>query len=213
MPRFTCYYEPMLKLPNYMYGHFSNVWVEDACKVLGPGFNSGPLGPLKGWGTLANYLLANCDQFTACNCETIYIECIFLSMGIVPMHQWKVPLKYQATLLFPSGPLGLGGAADTMVGGGVPTKWREQKSTSTYILKLRRNSAGVPYFITKASSRCHSPPPQLRSLRGFIVTLVVVIVIVIITAVTTILPPPSSVIYLIVVFVLSLCPLPFLIRL
>jgi hypothetical protein len=34
---------------------------------------SGPLGPLKGWGTLANYLLANCDQFTACNCETILI--------------------------------------------------------------------------------------------------------------------------------------------
>jgi len=45
MPRFTCYYEPMLKLPNYMhmghkkYGHCPNVWVEDACKVLGPGFN------------------------------------------------------------------------------------------------------------------------------------------------------------------------------
>jgi len=61
------------------------------------------------------------------------------------MHQWKVPLKYRAMLLFPSGPLGLGGAADTMVWGGVPTKWREQKSTNTYILKLRRNSMGVPY--------------------------------------------------------------------
>ncbi len=52
-------------------------------------------------------------------------------------------------------PLGLGGAADTMVWGGVPTKWREQKSTSTYILKLRRNAAGVPYFATEASSHCH----------------------------------------------------------
>ena len=78
-----------------------------------------------------------------------------LSMRIVPMHQWKVPLKYRAMLLFPSGPLGLGGAADTMVWGGVPTKWREQKSTSTYILKLRRNSMGVPYFVTKASSHRH----------------------------------------------------------
>ena len=67
---------------------------------------SGALGPLKGWGTLANYLLANCDQFTVCNCETIDIICIFLSMRIVPMHQWKVPLKYWAMLLFPSGPLG-----------------------------------------------------------------------------------------------------------
>jgi len=33
----------------------------------------GSLGPLKGWGALANYLLANCDHFTACNCETILI--------------------------------------------------------------------------------------------------------------------------------------------
>jgi hypothetical protein len=55
------------------YGQCPNVWVEDACKVLGSGFNvyRGSLGPLKGWGALANYLLANCDHFTACNCETI----------------------------------------------------------------------------------------------------------------------------------------------
>jgi hypothetical protein len=39
-------------------------------------------------------------------------------MRIVPMHQWKVPLKYRAMLLFPSGLLGLGGAADIMVWGG-----------------------------------------------------------------------------------------------
>jgi hypothetical protein len=67
------------------------------------------------WRTPANYLLANCDQFTACNCESIHIKCIFLSMRIVPMHQWKVPLKYRGMLSFPSGPLGLGQAADIMV--------------------------------------------------------------------------------------------------
>ncbi len=39
-------------------------------------------------------------------------------MIIVPVHQWKLPLKYRAMLLFRSGPLGLGGAADTMVWGG-----------------------------------------------------------------------------------------------
>jgi hypothetical protein len=39
-------------------------------------------------------------------------------MRIIPMHQWKVPLKYRAMLLFPIGPLGLGGVADTMVLGG-----------------------------------------------------------------------------------------------
>jgi hypothetical protein len=39
-------------------------------------------------------------------------------MGIVPIHEWKVPLKFRVMLLFqifPSGPLGLGQAADTMV--------------------------------------------------------------------------------------------------
>jgi hypothetical protein len=34
------------------------------------------------------------------------------------MHQWKVPLKYRGMLSFPSGPLGQGQAADTMVWGG-----------------------------------------------------------------------------------------------
>ena len=34
-------------------------------------------------------------------------------------------------------------------------KWREQKPTSTYILKLHRNSTGVPFFVTEASSCCH----------------------------------------------------------
>jgi hypothetical protein len=47
MPRFTCICEPLLELPNSMhmgpkkYGQCSNVWVEDACKVLGSGFNIG----------------------------------------------------------------------------------------------------------------------------------------------------------------------------
>ena len=38
-------------------------------------------------------------------------------MGIVPMHEWKVPLKYRGTLPYPSGSLGLGQVADTMVVG------------------------------------------------------------------------------------------------
>ena len=116
------------------------------------------------------------------------------------MHQWKVPLKYGAMLLFPSGPLGLEGAADTMVWVGVPTKWREQKSTSTHILKLCRNSTGCHIIIPKhplvatatavAAAR-RSPPPQPRSLRGFIIIVVAVIliVIVIVTAITTVFPP------------------------
>ncbi len=39
-------------------------------------------------------------------------------MGIVPMHEWKEPLKYRVMLPFLSGPLGLKQVADTMVWGG-----------------------------------------------------------------------------------------------
>jgi len=46
------------------------------------------------------------------------------------MYEWKMPLKYWGMLLYLSGPLGLGRAADTMVSvsGAVPVKWREQKN-------------------------------------------------------------------------------------
>jgi hypothetical protein len=48
--------------------------LKSLCEVLGMILKpSVTLGLHKGWGTLANYLLANCDQFTACNCETILI--------------------------------------------------------------------------------------------------------------------------------------------
>jgi len=56
------------------------------------------------------------------------------------MYEWKMSLKYWDMLSSLSGPLGLGGAADTMVClGGVPAKWREQKTTRTYIVRLCRN--------------------------------------------------------------------------
>ncbi len=38
-------------------------------------------------------------------------------MGIVPVHEWKVPLKYWGMFPFPSESLGLGQVADTMVWG------------------------------------------------------------------------------------------------
>jgi hypothetical protein len=119
------------------------------------------------------------------------------SMAIVPMHEWKVPLKYRAMLLFPSacGLLGLGGTADTMVWGGVPTKWREQKSTSTYILKLRRNSTGVPYYVTESSSsrchcHCHCRCSPLATTTTTVTPWLHRCRLVIVTAVTTVSPPP-----------------------
>ena len=39
-------------------------------------------------------------------------------MGIVPMHEWKVSLKYRGMLTFPCGSLGPGQAVDTMIWGG-----------------------------------------------------------------------------------------------
>jgi hypothetical protein len=50
-------------------------------------------------------------------CVQTNSPCHVKSMGIVPMHEWKVPLKYGGMLPFPSGPLGLEQAADTMVWG------------------------------------------------------------------------------------------------
>ena len=43
-------------------------------------------------------------------------------MGNVPMHEWMMPLKYWGMVPALSGLLGLGQAADTMVGGGYLTK-------------------------------------------------------------------------------------------
>jgi hypothetical protein len=43
-------------------------------------------------------------------------------MGIAPMHDGKIPLKYWGVLPYVSGPLGLGQAADTIVGEGYLTK-------------------------------------------------------------------------------------------
>ena len=139
-------------------------------------------------------------------------------MRIVPIHQWKVPLKYRAMLLFPSVPLGLGGAADTMVWMGVPTKWREQKSMSTYILKLCRNSTRAPCYVTQASSCCHChcrcrcSPLATRHHHNHSRSVASSLLL------SSWLSSSSSsssslvMIYLIVVFVLSSCPLPFLIR-
>jgi hypothetical protein len=44
------------------------------------------------------------------------------SMGILPMHEGKMPLKDWGMLPSLSGPSGLGRAADTMVGGGTLQK-------------------------------------------------------------------------------------------
>ncbi len=52
----------------------------------------------------------------SCNFQTEMIMDV-KSMGIVPMHEGKMPLKYWGMLPSLSGLLGLGQAADTMVGG------------------------------------------------------------------------------------------------
>ena len=83
-------------------------------------------------------------------------------------------------------------------GGGVPTKWREQKiyehiHTEDIITPKHPLIATA----TAVAAACHSPPPQPRLLRGFLIFVVVVlivIVIVIVTAVTAVFPP-SSVIF------------------
>ena len=72
-------------------------------------------------------------------------------------------------LTFPSGPLGLGQAADTMVWGGGTYEMAGMKSTSTHILKLRRNSRmgtrdDVNSTLLEMKPRRHrllTPPPHM----------------------------------------------------
>ena len=61
------------------------------------------------------------------------------SMAIVPMHEWKMPLKYWGMLSFLSGQLGLGRAADTMAWGGYLEVEGTKITARTYILRLLRN--------------------------------------------------------------------------
>ncbi len=77
------------------------------------------------WRTPANKTSRLSSVIVVSCCVQTYSPSHVKSMGIVPMHEWKVPLKYWITLPFPSGSLGLGQVADTMVWGQVPTKWLE----------------------------------------------------------------------------------------
>jgi hypothetical protein len=72
------------------------------------------------WHTPANKTprLSSAIVVSCSCCVQTNSPCHVKSMGIVSMHEWKVPLKYRGMLPFPSGPLGLGQAADTMVWGG-----------------------------------------------------------------------------------------------
>jgi hypothetical protein len=108
------------------YRQCSHIWLEDVCKVLRhDSYCKWAIEATMVWRTPADYLLANCDQFTACNCESILTLNVSFKHENCSLHKWKVPLKYRGMLSFPSGPLGLGQAADTMVWGGGTTKWRE----------------------------------------------------------------------------------------
>ena len=73
-------------------------------------------------------------------------------MGNVSMHEWKMPLKYWGMVPTLSGPLGLGRAADTMVGGGgVPYKRGGHVGTSIIYVGITTISLGHPHY--------SSPPP------------------------------------------------------
>ena len=76
-------------------------------------------------------------------------------MGNVSMHEWKMPLKYWGKVLTLSGPLGLGQAADTMSGGGVPYKREGHVDTSKMNVGISTMSLGPPHY---------SSPPLLHHL-------------------------------------------------
>ena len=66
------------------------------------------------WCTPANKTPRSSSVIVVSCCVQSNSPCHVKSMGIVPMHMWKVPLKNRSTLPFPSRSLGLGQAVDTM---------------------------------------------------------------------------------------------------
>ena len=77
------------------------------------------------WLTPANKTSRLSSVIVVSCCVQTNSPCHVKSLGIVPMHEWKVSLKYWGKLPFPSWLLGLGQATDTIVWGQVPTKWWE----------------------------------------------------------------------------------------
>ena len=74
------------------YGYCPNVQVEDTCKVLGRGFNlKCAVGATEG--VTDNGVTAWFTMFYGFQSK---LMTDLKSMAIVPMHEWKVPLKYWA---------------------------------------------------------------------------------------------------------------------
>ncbi len=71
------------------------------------------------------------------------------SMGILPMHEGKMPLKCWGMLPSLSGPLGLGQVVDTMVGGSTLQKGGHVGISKIYI-GISSISLGRPHY---------TPPP------------------------------------------------------
>ncbi len=61
-------------------------------------------------------------------------------MVTVPMHEWKMPMKYWGMLPSPCGPFGLLQSGGYHGQGGVPTKMAGKKSYLGIHYILRRNS-------------------------------------------------------------------------
>ena len=87
-------------------------YLKDVCQVLRHDpYCKWAVGATMVWRTPANntprlFSSSVTDTDVSC-CVQTDCPCHTKSMGIVPMHEWKVPLKYQGMLPFPSGPVGL----------------------------------------------------------------------------------------------------------
>ena len=85
------------------YRYCLNAWLEEVCKVLRHNsYCKWAVGATMVWCTprISSDIVVSCCVQTNCPC---YVK----SMGISPIHEWKVPLKYRGMHKFPSGPLGL----------------------------------------------------------------------------------------------------------
>ncbi len=91
------------------YMHCSHAWLEDASNVLRHNsYCKWTIEATMVWRTPAHKTPRLSSVIVVFCCVQTISPCHEKSMGIVPMHEWRVPLKYRGTLPFPSGSLGLG---------------------------------------------------------------------------------------------------------
>jgi len=85
-----------MHLGHKTYRHCSHAWLEDVCKVLRQNsYCKWAIKATMGWRTPANKTPGLSSVIVVSCCVQTNSPCHVKNMDNVPMHEWKVPLKYR----------------------------------------------------------------------------------------------------------------------